>query len=61
MFDFLSKTVRLAANVATLPVSAVADALTAAGTTMDRKESYTESKAKRISKDASDLLDDIAG
>lgn len=61
MFDFLSKTVRLATNVATLPASAVADALTAAGVTTDRKEPYSVTKAKRISDDTCSLLDDILG
>ncbi len=61
MFGFLERTVRTAANVVTLPVSVVADIATMGGELTDRRESYTESKARRISKDASRLLDDVAG
>lgn len=61
MFDFLSRTVRTVANVATLPVSMAADIVTMGGELTDRRESYTESKAKRIAKDAGKLVEDVAG
>lgn len=61
MFEFLGSAVRSAANIATLPVSLVADAATFGGELTDRRESYTTAKARRIKRDASDMLDDIAG
>lgn len=61
MFDFLAKTVKLAANVVTLPVSMAADVVTFGGELVDRRESYTESKARRIAKDGKDVFEDIAG
>ena len=60
MFDFLEKTIRLAANVVTLPVSVVADAVTLGGALNDRDEPYTVSKGKRVVRDAVDIVDDLA-
>ncbi len=61
MFEFVEKAARLAANVVTLPVSMAADVVTFGGELTDRRKSYTESKLKRIGRDASDVLDDVAG
>ena len=61
MLDFITRAVRATANVATLPVSMVADVVTFGGELTDRRESYTESKTRRIGKDASKLLDEVAG
>ncbi len=61
MLDFLEKTVRTAANVATLPVSVAADVVTLGGALNERGEPYTVSKGRRVLDDASDLLEDIAG
>jgi len=61
MLGFLERTVRLAANTVTLPLSIVADAATLGGELTDRRESYTGSKLKRMGKDASRLVDDVAG
>lgn len=61
MFDSLYRAARAATNIVTLPVAAVADAVTMGGGLTDRDESYTEAKAKRIAKDSKRLLDDIAG
>lgn len=60
MFDFLEKTIRVAANVATLPVSIAADAVTLGGALNDRDESYTASKGRRVIRDAADIVEDIA-
>lgn len=61
MFGFIEKAVRVTANVVTLPVSIAADVVTLGGELNDRGKSYTGSKMKRIGKDASDIVDDIAG
>lgn len=61
MFDFISRAVRTTANVVTLPVSIVADVVTFGGELTDRRESYTEAKARRIGRDTSKMLDDVAG
>jgi hypothetical protein len=61
MLDFISRTVRTAANVVTLPVSMVADVVTFGGELTDRHESYTESKARRIARDGAKLMNDVAG
>lgn len=61
MFDSLYRVAKCAADVATVPVSIAADAVTFGGLLTDRDETYTESKAKRIAKDSKDILDDIAG
>lgn len=61
MFDTLYRAARAATNVATLPVSIAADAVTLGGALLDRDESYAESKARRIAKDGKRLLDDVAG
>lgn len=61
MFDFLEKTVKVAANVATLPVSVAADVVTLGGALNEREEPYTLSKGRRVVDDASDLVEEIAG
>ncbi|RVL38010.1 hypothetical protein [Sinorhizobium meliloti] len=61
MLGFIGKAVRLTANVVTLPVSVAADVVTFGGELTDRRQSYTETKAKRIGKDASDIVEDVAG
>lgn len=61
MLDFISRAVRAAVDVATLPVAVAADIATLGGGLTDRDESYTESKVRRIGRDASKLLDDVAG
>lgn len=60
MFDFITKAARLTANVVTLPISVAADVVTLGGELTDRRKSYTETKFKRIGKDASSVIDDIA-
>lgn len=57
MFDFLTKTVKLAANVATLPVSVVADVATMGGAMTDRDEPYTATHAKRVLTDVEQLTE----
>lgn len=58
---FLGRAVRLTANVVTLPLSVAADVVTLGGELTDRKQSYTETKATRIGKDASRIVEDVAG
>lgn len=61
MFGFLEKAARLTANVVTLPFSVAADVVTLGGELNDRSKSYTETKVKRIGKDASGIVEDVAG
>jgi hypothetical protein len=61
VFDFIEKAVRVTANIVTLPVSLAADAVTLGGELNDRRSSYTGSKLKRIGRDASDIVEDVAG
>ncbi|EYR81811.1 hypothetical protein [Shinella sp. DD12] len=61
MFGLIEKAVRVTANVVTLPVSLAADAVTLGGELNDRRQSYTGSKLKRIGRDASDIVEDVAG
>ncbi|THK38140.1 hypothetical protein EHS39_11710 [Ensifer sp. MPMI2T] len=61
MFEFLEKAARLTVNVVTLPVSVAADVVTLGGELNDRGKSYTETKLKRIGKDASKIVEDVAG
>ncbi|WP_165899758.1 hypothetical protein [Borborobacter arsenicus] len=51
MFDFISRTLSTAFDVATLPVAAVADALPI---DVDRTETYTGAKVRRIARNVSD-------
>lgn len=60
MFDILSRTVRAAVDIATLPVSAAVDVVTLGGTLVDRDEPYTVTKAKRLAKDATDTVTALA-
>ncbi|MEW9837306.1 hypothetical protein [Mesorhizobium marinum] len=60
MFDLIEKTIKVAANVVTLPVSAAADVVTLGGIINDRDEPYTVSKGKRIVRDTEDVVDKIA-
>jgi hypothetical protein len=60
MFDLLEKTIRIATDVVTLPVSMAADVVTLGGALIDRDEPYTVSKGERIISDASDIVEDIA-
>lgn len=59
MIGFLINTVKLAVDVATLPVSVVADVVTLGGELTDRQESYTESHATSIIDQAEKTLDEI--
>lgn len=61
MLGFLEKTVRATANIVTLPLSIVADTVTMGGELNDRGKSYTGSKLKRIGKDVSSIVEDVAG
>lgn len=61
MFELFEKAVKVVANVATLPVSVAADAVTLGGALNDRKEPYTQSKGRRIIEDARDIAEEIAG
>lgn len=61
MFDTLYRAARTATNVATLPLSMAADVATVGGMLTDRDASYTESKTRRIAKDAGRLVEDVAG
>lgn len=61
MFDFLTKTVKLAANVATLPVSVAADLVTMGGALTDRDEPYTAEHAKRVMTNVEDLTKGSGG
>lgn len=60
MFDILTRTVRAAVDVATLPVSATVDVVTLGGALVDRDEPYTVSKARRLSRDAVDVVKSLA-
>lgn len=57
MLDFLTKTVKLAANVATLPVSVAADLVTMGGALNDRDEPYTATHAKRVLTNVEELTE----
>lgn len=61
MLGFLTSAVRATANVVTLPLSVAADVVTLGGELNDRGKSYTETKLKRIGKDASKIVEDVAG
>lgn len=61
MLGFLEKAARLTVNVVTLPVSVAADVVTLGGELNDRGRSYTADKAARIGKDASKIIEDVAG
>lgn len=61
MLGLLTSAVRATANVVTLPVSVAADVVTLGGELNDRDKSYTETKLNRIGKDASKIVEDIAG
>lgn len=60
MIDFLTKTVRMAVDVATLPVSAAADVVTLGGALVDRDEPYTVSKGKRLASGVKDVVETLA-
>lgn len=57
MFDFLSKTAKLALDVATAPVAVAADVITMGGALTDKDEPYTVTKVKKIYDDVEDLAD----
>ncbi|MBD9445773.1 MULTISPECIES: hypothetical protein [unclassified Rhizobium] len=57
MFDRLIKAV---VDVATLPVSVAVDVVTLGGALIDRSEPYTVSKAKRLAKDAGEVVKALA-
>lgn len=61
MLGFLTSAVRATANVVTLPLSVAADVVTLGGELNDRGKSYTETKLKRIGKDASKIVEEVAG
>lgn len=61
MLGTLYREARTVTNMATMPVSVVADLATMGGELTDRGESYTESKARRITRDGKRLVEDIAG
>lgn len=61
MFDLLTKTVKLAVNVATLPVSVAADVVTMGGAMTDRDEPYTAAHAKRVMTNVEDLAEGNGG
>lgn len=60
MMNFLTRTVRAAFDVATLPVSAAVDVVTLGGQLVDRHEPYTLTKAKRLGNDAGDVIKTLA-
>ena len=53
MFDMF---IRATVDIVTLPVSVAADAITLGGALIDRPEPYTVTKAKRLYKDAEDVV-----
>ncbi|MFU0504129.1 hypothetical protein [Pseudaminobacter sp. NGMCC 1.201702] len=55
MFDFISRTLSTAFDVATLPVAAAADVVTLGGALMDRSEPYTATKVKRVARGVGDV------
>lgn len=57
MLDFLTKTVKLAANVATVPVSVAADLVTMGGALTDRDEPYTATHARRVMTNVDELTE----
>lgn len=57
MLDFLTKTVKLAANVATVPVSVAADLVTMGGALTDRDEPYTATHARRVMTNVEELTE----
>lgn len=61
MLGFLTSAVRATVNVVTLPLSVAADVVTLGGELNDRGKSYTETKLNRIGKDASKIVEDVAG
>lgn len=60
MFDFVTRSVRAAVDVATLPVSVAVDVATLGGALVDRDEPYTVTKAKRLGKDVADVVRTLA-
>lgn len=56
MFDFMTRTVRAAVDVATLPISVEVDVATLGGALVDRDEPYTVTKAERLGNDAVDAI-----
>ncbi|WP_154677752.1 hypothetical protein [Rhizobium tubonense] len=57
MFERL---IKAAIDTVTLPVSVAADVVTLGGALMDRPEPYTVTKAKRLGKDAGDVIKALA-
>ncbi|WP_160330132.1 hypothetical protein [Rhizobium altiplani] len=57
MFDRL---IKAAVDVATIPVSVAVDVVTLGGALIDRPEPYTVSKAKRLVKDAGEVVKALA-
>jgi hypothetical protein len=57
MFERL---IKAAIDTVTLPVSLAADVVTLGGALVDRPEPYTFTKAKRLGKDAGDVIKALA-
>jgi hypothetical protein len=61
MFSFIAKGMETVADVARLPVSAVADAVTLFGSLTEREEPYTVTNIKQIVEDVESLTEGNGG
>jgi hypothetical protein len=59
MFGFLKDVGKAVVNVAKLPVSITLDVATMGGAIIDREESFTETNARQLKKNAEDAIEDL--